>query len=50
MLGLTVDLPVLPFIFDIEGRIVYANDVFEFGNDNADLLHYEGRLKVRYEF
>ncbi len=50
MLGLTVDLPVLPFIFDIEGRIIYANDVFEFGNDNADLLHYEGRLKVRYEF
>lgn len=50
MLGLTVDLPMLPFTFDIEGRIVYANDVFELVHDNADLLHYEGRLKVRYVF
>lgn len=51
MLGLTLALPVLPIKFDVEGRVLYAPDIFKnLADTDADLLHYEGRVKLRYVF
>lgn len=50
MLGITLALPVLPIKFDIEGRALYAPDIFTYRGGDADLLHYEGRVKLRYVF
>lgn len=46
MLGATLNLPVLPFNVDIEGRVLYAPDIMP----DIDLLQYEGRIKARYVF
>ena len=46
MLGITLDLPVIPFNIDIEGRVLYANDI----TPDTNLLQYEGRAKLRYVF
>lgn len=46
MLGITLDLPVIPFDIDIEGRVMYAPDIMT----DIDLLQYEGRAKLRYVF
>ncbi|MDW2994708.1 MAG: hypothetical protein R8N24_01625 [Alphaproteobacteria bacterium] len=50
MLGVSFDLPLMPISIDVEGRVLYANDIFEHLNQEHDLLHYEGRLKIRYDF
>ena len=50
MLGVTFDLPVIPFNIDVEGRVLYASDLFEYANEDIDLLQYEGRVKLRYVF
>ena len=50
MLGVTLDIPVVPFNIDLEGRVIYASDLIEFMNDTADVLQYEGRVKLRYVF
>ncbi len=50
MLGVTLDVPALPLKFDIEGRALYMPDICKVGTDEPDILHYEGRLKVRYVF
>lgn len=50
MLGLTFDFPVIPFDIDIEGRVLYAPDIFENAELTPDLLQYEGRAKLRYVF
>lgn len=51
MLGVTFDLPVLPFNIDVEGRVLYAPDIYETVlNDKPDLLHYDARVKLRYVF
>ncbi len=52
MLGLTFNIPVLPFKVDAEARAIYAPDIFEIaGTDiEPDFLHYDLRLKLRYEF
>lgn len=50
MLGVTLDLPVLPVKFDIEGRVVYAQDIYKVIDEDADFLQYEGRVKLRYVF
>lgn len=50
MLGVTFDLPVIPFNIDVEGRVLYANEVLKLPDDSADLLHYDARLKLRYVF
>ena len=50
MLGLTLDLPIIPFNIDIEGRVLYAPDLYENTNLTTDLLQYEGRVKLRYMF
>ena len=50
MLGVTLDIPVVPFNIDLEGRVIYASDLFEYMNDSYDALQYEGRVKLRYVF
>ncbi len=50
MLGVTLDIPVVPFNIDLEGRVIYASDLFEYMNDSYDTLQYEGRVKLRYVF
>ncbi len=50
MLGLTLDLPVIPIKFDIEGRVLYAPNIFEVLDETTDFLQYEGRVKLRYVF
>ncbi len=50
MLGVTLDIPVVPFNIDVEGRVIYASDLIEYMNDTADVLQYEGRVKLRYVF
>lgn len=47
MVGLTFAIPATSMNIDAEGRAVYMPDVSE---DNLDALHYEGRLKLRYQF
>jgi hypothetical protein len=48
--GATIDTPALPIKFDIEGRAIYIPDICEIGGASPDLLHYEGRVKIRYVF
>ena len=50
MLGVTLEIPVVPFNIDLEGRVIYASDLFEYMNDSYDALQYEGRVKLRYVF
>lgn len=50
MLGLTFKLPVLPFKIDAEARALYAHNAFTAGPDDADILHYDVRAKLRYTF
>ena len=50
MLGITFDIPVIPFNVDVEGRVLYASDLFEYATEKYDLLQYEGRVKLRYVF
>ena len=50
MLGVTFNLPLMPISIDVEGRVLYANDIFEHLNKDYDVLHYEGRIKLRYDF
>lgn len=46
MLGITLDLPAIPFDIDVEGRVMVAPDLMT----DVDLLQYEGRAKLRYIF
>lgn len=52
MLGITLDIPVIPFDVDLEGRVLYAPDIFKdvTADVTPDLLQYEGRVKLRYVF
>ncbi len=50
MLGLTFNIPVLPFNIDAEARAIYAPDMFKIDNIEPDFVHYDLRLKLRYEF
>ena len=50
LLGVTLEIPVVPFNIDVEGRVIYASDLIEYMNDTADVLQYEGRVKLRYVF
>ena len=50
MLGVTIDVPKLPFKFDIEAHAIYIPDVLRFGTERPDILHYEAKLKLRYLF
>jgi len=52
MLGATIDVLKLPLKFDIEGRIMYAPDIYkvEATNTSPDLLEYGIRAKARFIF
>ncbi len=52
MLGATIDILKLPLKFDIEGRVLYAPDLYkiEATNTSPDMLQYGVRAKVRYIF
>lgn len=50
MLGITLDVPVIPFNIDVEGRVLYAPDIYKSADIEPDLLQYEGRVKLRYVF
>ena len=50
MLGVTFDIPVLPIDVDVEGRVLYAADIYDIAGIKPDFLQYEGRLKLRYVF
>ena len=52
MLGATIDILKLPIKFDIEGRVLYAPDIYkiEATNTTPDMLQYGVRAKVRYIF
>lgn len=50
MLGLTFDLPVIPFKIDVEGRVLYMPEIYDNTTPEPDILQYEGRLKLRYIF
>ena len=50
MLGVTFDIPVLPIDVDIEGRVLYAADIYDYMGLKPDFLQYEARLKIRYVF
>jgi len=52
MLGATIDTIAIPVKFDIEGRVLYAPDVFTVTGTNTkpDMLQYDIRAKVRFIF
>ncbi len=52
MLGLTFNIPVLPFKVDAEARAIYAPDLFKVAATDIepDFVHYDLRLKLRYIF
>ena len=55
MLGATVDILAVPLKFDIEGRVLYAPDIYTVtqptGSDvTPDMLQYGLRVKMRYIF
>ncbi len=52
MAGITVDVAVIPFDVDVEGRIRNAANIYidPITNDGADLLQMDLRAKIRYIF
>ncbi|MBO4583381.1 MAG: hypothetical protein J5714_04995 [Alphaproteobacteria bacterium] len=50
MLGVTIDVPKLPFKFDVEAHAIYIPDVLRFGTERPDIFHYEAKIKLRYLF
>ena len=50
MAGITINTVVLPFHVDVEARALYVPDAISIANDTHDVLHYEGRVKLRYVF
>lgn len=50
MLGLTFNIPVLPFKIDGEARALYAPKIAKLPGDDIDLLHYDVRVKLRFIF
>lgn len=50
MAGVTFDIPVLPIKLDVEGRVLYSNDIVKIDNTKLDLLQYDARAKLRVVF
>ena len=50
MLGATIDILKLPIKFDIEGRVLYAPDLYKEAGLSPDMLQYGVRAKMRYIF
>jgi len=52
MLGATIDILAVPLKFDVEGRVLYAPNVYTVTGTNIkpDMLEYNARVKVRFIF
>lgn len=52
MLGATIDVATLPIKIDIEGRVLYAPNIYTIDTTDVkpDMLQYNLRAKVRYIF
>lgn len=52
MLGATLGILAIPLKFDVEGRALYAPDVFKIPGTNTtpDMLQYQVRVKARWIF
>ena len=52
MLGATIDILAVPLKFDVEGRVLYAPDIYKVPGTNTtpDLMEYNARVKMRYIF
>ena len=50
MIGITLNMPVIPFNIDIEGRILYSPDMLTISDTDSNLLQYDGRIRLRYTF
>lgn len=52
MLGATIAILAVPLKFDIEGRVLYAPDIYTIPETNVkpDLMEYNARIKMRYVF
>ena len=52
MLGATIDILAVPLKFDVEGRVLYAPDIYTVTatDESPDLLEYNVRAKMRYIF
>ena len=52
MLGATIAILAVPLKFDIEGRVLYAPDIYKIAGTDVtpDLMEYNARIKMRYVF
>lgn len=52
LLGATIDILAVPIKFDVEGRVLYAPDIYKIDAIDAapDLMEYNARVKMRYIF
>lgn len=52
MLGMTLNIPALPFKIDLEGRLLYTSKLIDIAaiNTSASATHYDARVKLRYIF
>ena len=52
MLGATIDILSVPLKFDVEGRVLYAPDIYEIPGTHTspDMLQYNVRVKARFIF
>ena len=53
MLGATIDVLAIPLKFDVEGRVLYAPDIYEIPGEHTtspDMLQYNVRVKARFIF
>lgn len=50
MLGVTFNIPTLPIKIDLEGRVMYMSDLYEYYDDDVDAIHYDVRAKLRVLF
>jgi opacity protein-like surface antigen len=52
MVGVQFDVPAAPIFIDVEGRALYANDIYEIPSTDKGIgfLQYDLRAKLRYMF
>ncbi|MBP5707450.1 MAG: outer membrane beta-barrel protein [Alphaproteobacteria bacterium] len=52
MLGVTFDIPTMPFKIDVEGRVMYAPKLIDVTamDETASGTQYDARIKLRYVF
>ena len=50
MLGTTLEIPVLPFKIDVEGRAMMVPEIYSVGDQKYNVIQYDGRVKLRYIF